>query len=151
MDRIFERIKKGERVVIIGIGNRLKGDDAAGSIVAEKVKEKVKSKNILVIDAENKPENYIGVIKKFKPSLILIIDAVDFNSYIGDFRIFKIEEIKDITFNTHNFSLPLFKKLIGNPEIYIIGIQPEKIKIGEEISSSVLKAIEKVTCLFEKN
>ncbi|MCM8786325.1 MAG: hydrogenase 3 maturation endopeptidase HyCI [Candidatus Omnitrophica bacterium] len=151
MDRILERIKKGEKVVIIGIGNRLKGDDAAGSIIAEKLKEKIKSKNLLIIDAENKPENYIGIIKNFSPSLILIIDSVDFNSYPGNFRIFKIEEIKETTFNTHNFSLPLFKNLIGNSEIYILGIQPEKIKIGEEVSNCVLKSIDKVTYLFVKN
>lgn len=144
MDRILEKIKNKEKIVILGIGNRLKGDDGAGSIIAEKLREKIKNKNILVIDAEKSPENYLGVIKKFHPSLILIIDAVDFGSFPGDFRIFKIEEIKDTTISTHNFSLSFLKKLIGNTEIYILGIQPEKIKIGEEISKYVSNSIEKI-------
>ncbi|MCS7180956.1 MAG: hydrogenase maturation protease, partial [bacterium] len=90
MDRILKKIKKGEKIVILGIGNRLKGDDAVGSIIAEKLRKKIKNKNILVIDAESKPENYIGVIKKFSPSLILIIDTMDIGSFPGDFRIFKV-------------------------------------------------------------
>ncbi|MCM8766946.1 MAG: hydrogenase maturation peptidase HycI [Candidatus Omnitrophica bacterium] len=151
MDRIIERIKGNEKIVILGIGNRLKGDDAVGSIIAEKLKEKIKNKNILVIDAENIPENYIEVIKKNKPSLILIIDSVDFNSTPGDFRIFKIDEIKDTTISTHNLSLSLLKILFEDTEIYIMGIQPEKIKIGEEISFNVLKAIDKIISFFDEN
>ncbi|HOK56758.1 MAG TPA: hydrogenase 3 maturation endopeptidase HyCI [bacterium] len=148
MDRILERIKKGEKVAIIGIGNRLKGDDAAGSIIAEKLKEKVKNENLLVIDAEINPENYIGVIKKFNPPFILIIDAIDFGSFPGDFRIFKPEQIKDTTISTHNFSIPLLKNLIDNIEIYILGIQPEKIKLGENISQKVSETIEKIIKTF---
>jgi len=44
MDRIFKKIEDGEKVLIIGIGNRLKGDDGAGSIIAEKLKEILKKK-----------------------------------------------------------------------------------------------------------
>ncbi len=150
MDRIFKKIEDGEKVLIIGIGNRLKGDDGAGSIIAEKLKEILKKENVYIIDAENKPENYIGKIKKISPSLILIIDCADFNSFPGDFRILNIDEVKEGTISTHNFSIPLLKKLIGEIEIYLLGIQPEKISFGENLSFSVLNSIKKILNLFCK-
>jgi len=148
MDRIFEKIKKGEKGVVLGIGNRLKGDDAVGSVIVEKLKEKIKNEKLLIIDAENKPENYIGIIEKFSPSFILIIDAIDFNSFVGDFKIFTVDQIKDTTISTHNFSLPFFKKLLGNIDIYILGIQIEKIEIGEKISQSLSETIKKIVRIF---
>jgi len=147
MDRILEKIKKGEKIVILGIGNRLKGDDGAGSIIAEKLKSKLKLKNVCVIDGESTPENYMGKIKKFSPSLILIIDIFDFGSYPGDFKIFNTEEIKETTISTHNFSIPLIKKIIKT-EIYLLGIQPEKISFGEDLSLPVACASEKIISFF---
>jgi hydrogenase 3 maturation protease len=144
MDRILKKINEGKKVLIIGIGNRLKGDDGVGSIIAEKLKEKIRKENLFVIDAENAPENYTGKIKEISPELLLIIDAVDFGSYPGDFRIFEIDEIKDTTVSTHNFSISLLKKFIKVDEIYLLGIQPENISFGENLSERVKKSVEKI-------
>jgi len=144
MDRILKKINEGKKVLIIGIGNRLKGDDGVGSIIAEKLKEKIREENLFVIDAENAPENYTGKIKEISPELLLIIDAVDFGSYPGDFRIFEIDEIKDTTVSTHNFSISLLKKFIKVDEIYLLGIQPENISFGENLSERVKKSVEKI-------
>jgi hydrogenase 3 maturation protease len=144
MDRILKKINEGKKVLIIGIGNRLKGDDGVGSIIAEKLKEKIREENLFVIDAENAPENYTGKIKEISPESLLIIDAVDFGSYPGDFRIFEIDEIKDTTVSTHNFSISLLKKFIKVDEIYLLGIQPENISFGENLSERVKKSVEKI-------
>ncbi|MCM8773035.1 MAG: hydrogenase maturation peptidase HycI [Candidatus Omnitrophica bacterium] len=149
MDRLLKKIKKGEKLVILGIGNRLKMDDGVGSIIAEKLKSLIKNKNIVVIDAENKPENYIGFIKKVNPSIILVIDACDFGASAGNFKIFKIDEIKDITFSTHNISISLLKNFLPEFEIYLLGIQFEKIGFGEKISQSVSDSIEKIINLLK--
>lgn len=149
MDRILKKIEKGENVLIIGIGNRFKGDDGVGSILAEKLKEKNKKENVLIIDAENAPENYIGIIRKFSSSIILIIDAIDFGSFPGDFRIFEIKDIKDTTISTHNFSISLLKKIINKSEIYLLGIQPENIKLQESLSDRLQLAVEKIIEKFK--
>lgn len=144
MDRILKKINERKKVLIIGMGNRLKRDDGVGSIIAEKLKEKIREENLFVIDAENAPENYTGKIKEISPELLLIIDAVDFGSYPGDFRIFEIDEIKDTTVSTHNFSISLLKKFIKVDEIYLLGIQPENISFGENLSERVKKSVEKI-------
>jgi len=144
MDRIINKINQGKNILIIGIGNRLKSDDGVGSIIAEKLRRKIKKENLFIIDAENTLENYIGKINKISPELLLIIDAVDFNSYPGDFRIFKIDEIKDTTISTHNFSISLLKKFIKVREIYLLGIQPENINLGENLSDKVKEAVKRI-------
>ena len=68
------------KVLILGIGNPLKADDAAGPLVCEKISGRVKAD---VIDAGTVPENYIGSIIKKAPENILIIDAIDFDAKPG--------------------------------------------------------------------
>ena len=133
-----------KKIVIMGVGNILKGDDGAGVIIAENLKKKIKRKDVEIINAESTPENWIGKIEKISPETLIIIDAVDFNSFPGDVKTFSIDEIEETTFTTHNFSFPfLFRNLKEKTEILIIGIQPGKINIKEGISEEVKKGMEK--------
>jgi len=139
-----------ENIVIIGVGNIIRGDDAAGVIVAENLKKKIKRKDIKIINAEETPENWAGKVEKISPETLIIIDVVDFNSFPGDVKIFSIDEIEETTFTTHNFSLPfLFGNLKEKTEILIIGIQPGKINIKEGISEKVKKGMEKAEVMIE--
>ena len=52
------------KVVIVGIGNSLRGDDALGPLLVERLKERVK---VPCIDAGRSLENYIGKILKEEP------------------------------------------------------------------------------------
>ena len=63
------------KVVILGIGNTFRGDDGIGSLLAQRLKDKV---SFIVYDSGPSPENYLGKIIKDKPDNIIIVDAVDF-------------------------------------------------------------------------
>jgi len=139
-----------EKIVIMGVGNIIRGDDAAGVIIAENLKKKIKRKDIKIINAEETPENWAGKIEKISPETLIIIDVVNFNSFPGDVKIFSIDEIEETTFTTHNFSFPfLFGNLKEKTEILIIGIQPGKINIKEGISEKVKKGMEKAEVMIE--
>lgn len=150
MDRIFKKVDEGKKLLIIGIGNRLKGDDGVGSIIAGELKKRIKKENVFIIDAENRPENYIGVIKKINPDLILIIDAFDFGSYPSDFRIFTPDRIRETTISTHNLSIPLLIKLVEVKEIFLLGIQPKNINFGEDLSPELINAVNKIIDIFQQ-
>ncbi|MEW6171320.1 MAG: hydrogenase 3 maturation endopeptidase HyCI [Candidatus Omnitrophota bacterium] len=133
-------MKIDSKTLILGIGNVLKGDDAAGSILAQRLKAKIN-----IIDAGITPENYAGKIVEFKPSYLWLIDAIDFKAKPGTWKIFKPEELfSQNLFFTHNYSLELFcdyiKKNIEVP-IYILGIQPKSIKLGDKLSQEVESAL----------
>ena len=128
--------------IIIGIGNRLRCDDAAGSIAAHKLSEM----GLCSIDAENMPENFISVVRRKKPDKIVIIDACNMNLSPGQIRKIDIQKISSTVVTTH--SLPIrvivqqLVKITSN--VVFIGIQTENVEIGESVSNSVQKAIDRV-------
>ena len=139
-----------KKIVIMGVGNIIRGDDAAGVIIAENLKKKIKREDIKIINAEETPENWVGKIEEISPETLIIIDVVDFNSFPGDVKIFSIDEIKETTFTTHNFSFPfLFGNLKEKTEILIIGIQPDKINIKEGVSEKVKEGMRKAEEIIE--
>lgn len=126
------------KVVILGIGNTLKGDDGIGSILAKRIKNRVPFK---VIDAGQSPENYLEKIAKEKPDTILIIDAVDFGGLPSEIKIFDCSQIKEAKFySTHNLSLNIIINYLlkeGIENIIILAIQPKEIKFKPRLSKEV--------------
>ena len=138
------------KVVIVGIGNPLKGDDGCGPALIEQLAGRI---NAVCIDAGNAPENYTGKIIKENPTNILIVDAVHLERSPGSYELVKKEEIAKIGLTTHDMGATL---LIGYLEqetkanIYLLGIQPQSVSFGEGISSPVQKSIEEISKLMKE-
>ncbi len=131
--------------VIMGIGNTLKGDDAAGPLVCERLK----SENISadVIDAATVPENYIQTIIKKSPRNLIVIDAVSFDAAPGAIKIFRTEQLDSMIISTHTLSPRVFIDMIRQSieiEVIFIGIQPEQTQLGSPVSAQVSRAIEEL-------
>lgn len=138
------------KVVILGIGNTLASDDAAGSILASRIKDKVP---YTVYDAGINPENYLGKIIKDKPDNIVIIDAVDFGAKPGEYAVLDAKEIKTVNlYSTHNASISLtINYLQSNLEvdIIILAIQPKNVSFGDKISQEVEKTLKRLEDWFD--
>jgi len=136
----FKSIING-KTVFLGIGNILRGDDGFGPILVEKLKGRI---NAVCINAENTPENYIGKIVKENPDTIIIIDAVHINLEPGQFEIINPLHLLNTGFSTHDISLvKLIKylKLEINSKIYLLGIQPGSLRLGDGLSENVKNAL----------
>ena len=145
---IFEQLDKlrGSPTVIVGIGNVLKGDDAAGSLVCEQLRQAEVS--AYIIDAGTVPENYIQPIINKAPRNLLLIDAIDFKASPGTIKIFESEQLNSIVISTHTLSPHLFIDVILQSikaEVYCIGIQPAQTQLGQPVSARVSEAI-KILC-----
>ena len=125
------------RKVIIGIGNPLKGDDSIGNLIVDELKKIVKDKNTLLIRAETNPENFVGKVKSFNPDVIYFVDAVEFDGKVGEVRVFGIDDVLNQSSSTHGISVKVFKDFFPEAEIYVIGIKPEDIDYGQELSESL--------------
>lgn len=141
---LYDRLKElfCKDVLIVGIGNILKGDDGAGSIICQRLKKSFPDK---IIDTGTVPENFIQPIIDKSPEVILIIDATDFGECAGAIKIFEIEQISSITFSTHSLSPRLFLDVICksiSPEIYFLGIQPGQTELDQPLSAKVSEAID---------
>ena len=62
------------RVAVVGVGQRLRGDDGAGPAVAQRLAP-LADAALLVVDAGHAPENCLGPIVRFRPDAILFVDA----------------------------------------------------------------------------
>jgi hydrogenase maturation protease HycI len=129
------------KVVIFGIGNRQRGDDGIGSKLVERIGSKTRA---VCINGENAPEMYLGKIAKESPDTILVIDAVHIGRKAGEFQILNLDELAVPFFTTHDLPLRFLLdrlKTLTNSRIYIIGVQPERLSIGESLSRSAQKAL----------
>jgi hydrogenase 3 maturation protease len=119
------------KVIILGIGNTLRSDDGAGSVLASRIKDGV---SFLVWDAGLNPENYLNRIIKEKPDSLVIIDAADFGGKAGEFRISEADQIQTSNlFSTH---------------IIVLIIQPKTIALGDTLSPEVSATLNNLQDFF---
>jgi hydrogenase 3 maturation protease len=126
-------------VVIVGVGNLLRKDDAIGLKVVEELKKEVKRKFKFFLGYET-PENFIRKIEKLKPRKVFIVDAIDFGGKIGEVKRIKIEEAP---FFTHKPTHQIFKSILSC-EVEIIGIQPNDLGWGERLSKKMASKFEQI-------
>jgi len=140
-------LKGAKRVAILGIGSELRSDDAAGVVIARKLQayiKKMKIKALKVFLGQTAPENLTGEIKKFKPTHLIIIDAVDFHQQAGAMRL-----IGDLTetggsFSTHRIPLKIMKDYLYKSiacDMIIIGIQPESLEFHGGLSPKIQESV----------
>ncbi len=150
-EQLFEQLNKlhDSKTVIVGIGNILKGDDRVGPLVCQQLRHaKVCAE---LIDAGTVPENYIQPIIKKAPQNLLIIDAIDSGASPGTISIFKPEQLNSFVFSTHTLSPHLFVDLVHQEidvDVYIVGVQPAQIQLGQPLSAQVSKAVQSLVNLL---
>jgi hydrogenase 3 maturation protease len=132
--------QKDKKRLFVGIGNILKSDDGAGVYISKKI---IQRDTISSLTVEASIENYIGKINSLNPDILILIDCVDMNLSVGTFKLLTLNQIHDLTFNTHNISLKRLSEFFSMP-VFILGIQPEKIDFGENISYLVKKVSDSI-------
>ena len=140
--------------MILGIGNEIKGDDALGSVIAQKSSSLFnKNKNIVVFDGGTVPENYTGLIRKENPTHIILVDAVNMKKKPGYIRVVRKEEIAKYNISTHAMPVSFLIKYMEttvNAQIILIGIQPKSMGFAEPVSKEVEKSIDDVVDTFNE-
>ena len=69
-------IGEAEKVAVLGAGSILCGDDAAGMLVAQKLRQVAAGNpRILALEGSTAPENFTGVIRAYHPDLLILVDA----------------------------------------------------------------------------
>jgi hydrogenase 3 maturation protease len=144
-----------KRLVVLGIGNELRGDDTAGVLVVKKLKRALKDlKNVLIINCGTAPENFLSKVKAFSPSHVLVIDAIDFKGESGSVILYEAEKEMIESISTHRLSVSLVRAYLEESglktKFFLIGIQPKNILLGARISHEVNEAVEIITKILKK-
>jgi hydrogenase 3 maturation protease len=138
------------RVAIVGIGNPLRNDDAAGMLVARKLQHQecaADAPHLLIIQAGHAPENVTGELRGFAPELILLIDAADLRDVPGAICWVPIQSIEGMSASTHSLPLSMLARYLTlelNCMVALIGIQPKSNDFGETVSTEVAHAVDEI-------
>ena len=125
------------RVVIVGVGNRLKGDDGFGPAMIEMLKGRVE---VPLFDCGAVPENFLKPIREEKPGTVLVLDAADFSAPPGTIAVIEPARWGGGGFSSHSMSLRLFADLISQDTgagLFLIAVQPKRLGFGEQMSPEV--------------
>jgi hydrogenase 3 maturation protease len=134
--RELEKILHG-KVVIVGVGNILKGDDGLGPALVERLRGMTKA---VCVNAGNAPENYLGKIVKEEPDTLLFVDAVHLGLEPGEFRLLDADGLSHSALSTHDISAGMLLDVLKSElagQIRLLGVQPASIGFGENISAPV--------------
>ena len=136
-----------KRVVVAGIGNPIKSDDAVGVKIIQKLQNKTSPK-IRLLECETVPESFIDEIAEFKPTHVLLVDAALMGLEPGNIKLLNSENITSIpTTSTHMLPLPVFCELIAKltgAKIALILIEPNNTEMGEGLTPEVQDSAEEV-------
>jgi len=149
-------------VVVVGIGNPCRGDDAAGSMVAQKLSVLWHGRPghdltragppchasspghdgpvVRVIDAQEVPENYMQQVVDERPDTVVLIDSVDLESAPGSVALLDKDQVAAYMPSTHRMPLTLLMDYLEretHARIFLIAIQPRHTAFMEPMSGEV--------------
>ena len=130
--------------VVLGVGNRNKGDDGAGSIIAERLAGRGLQG---VFDCGGVPENYVSRVARLQPAQVVFIDVVDFGMPPGSIELFGGERLGVQSASTHSGGLsPIMDFLRGSCDAFcwVLAVQPEQVGFGQGLSHAVQKAVDAI-------
>ncbi len=148
LDKLRERLKG--KVLLVGLGNSMRGDDGSGPKIIEMLDGKVKAD---LLDVGEVPESYTGRILAAQADTIVLIDAADFGAAPGDLAILEPEDFTGCSVSTHRMSLGLFSRYIkenSHADVFALGIQAAETGLGESMSPAVTRSVQNLAELFKE-
>lgn len=149
-EKLLKIISMNKKICLMGIGNFDRADDYSGIAVIENLETKKFAENIKIINAGPVPEAFTGVIKDFKPDVLVVIDAAKMDEKPGTIRVFTEKDIDDAYMVTpHQVSMTMYMKYLKHylKDIsgIFIGIEPLSLDYLEEMSTEVKSSVEYIS------
>ncbi len=144
------------KTLIIGIGNRYRGDDALGCIVADQLKS-LASPDIEVINHDGEPASLIDLWQD--RSFVIMVDAVSSMSAAGTLHYINLQEqgLPDgfRSFSTHAFGIAEaieLARVLGKlpPKIVFYGVEGKSFAAAQTLSPEMTTAMEDVKLRIEQ-
>lgn len=131
-------------VVVVGVGNPLRGDDAAGCLVARRLRG---TEGALVIEAEEVPESFVGDIAAAMPDAVVMVDAVDLGAAPGAVAVLEREQVATYAPTTHRLPLSLVMEVVERrtgADVFLIAVQPSRVDFGVATTPEVSETAERL-------
>jgi hydrogenase 3 maturation protease len=162
MARILRDLWKNKpacHLAVMGIGSREHGDDAAGPEFIVKLKKAgLPEERVLLVDAGPSPENFTGLLRRFQPDLVILVDAAWMDLSPGSVGLLTEDHIGGVSASTHGIPLSLLSGFLRNEigcKVILLAIQPAQTEwgrlMGKEVKQAVKKTALELAALYSKN
>jgi hydrogenase maturation protease len=146
---------RGRRVVLVGAGNVLEGDDGFGVRLARAVEARGAGgePRLCAIDAGISPERWVGQAVRAGAEVLILADAVDFDGAPGELLLASAEELqaRPLSASTHRVPLSVLAQYAEGlgASAFVLGVQPASLRPGAELSpvvAATLDALVEILC-----
>lgn len=135
------------RVVVIGVGNPWRGDDAVGLMVAERLTQRARDMTVAACSGD-----VLDVCEVWKGAdLAVLVDALASNEAPGTIRRFDVGDLALLCAgfrrSTHAFGVGDAVRLAGAvgalpPRVVVYGVVGSWFELGQEASPAVVRAVD---------
>ncbi len=136
------------RLAIVGVGRAGDGDDGAGpALCAALERLALPAADRLVVDAGTAPENVTGLLRRFRPDTVVLVDAADMGETPGAARWLEGARALGCSASTHTLPLGLLATYLADSlgcRVRLLGIQPARVASGSGLSVPVRQRIERL-------
>jgi hydrogenase 3 maturation protease len=134
-----------EKSCIVGVGNYLKRDDAAGLLIVDGLRERGASGPVVLMNVEEVPENYVYQIADLDCDHVIVVDAVESGGEIGSVIFGRLLELEEEAgdYSTHKLSLAMTARILEGcgKKVWLLGIQVEDTDFGAGLSDRVNESV----------
>lgn len=104
-------------------------------------------RDLLLVEAGLAPENFTGVLRRFAPDAVLLIDAAQMGMAAGAVDCVNWQDSEGYGASTHTLPPSTIADFLVREmgcRVSIIGIQPQSLEFDQPVSSAVLMAVDQV-------
>jgi len=134
------------RVVLVGIGNPMRGDDGVGVKIIELLEAR-SLEGVMLLNTETVPEAFTGKVESYEPTHVLLLDAANFGGWPGETKLIDSEHIGGQAISTHSLPLNIFISYIEKSlgiTVLLLGVQPKTVMFSEEMTPELVEASKRI-------
>lgn len=140
-----EASERGGNIVFC-VGSVLRGDDAAGPLLAKKLDD-FPVEGWSAVDGGQTPENDLGYLRRLAPNRLLLVDAAAMGLTPGDIRRLKMQDVAiQSLITTHTLPITYLLAELEEMcnEVVFLGVQPAGTEFFDPVHPRVLAAVEHI-------
>ncbi len=146
----LQRLITDRSVVLMGVGNELRGDDAFGVMLGERIEHRIAPKLFVAHDL---PEDYAVKAADLRPDIVLVLDAINFGGEAGELHLVAARDVPPAPGVTHRPSLEMMARFLevdAGADTWVLGVQPQmtSVGVGDEMSEAVARALDALEALL---
>ena len=136
--------------MVLTVGAVLRGDDAVGPYLA-KLLENEPAPNWEVLDGGQMPEDFVSVVRREHPRVLVVVDAASMELEPGALRRLSADDVAtDYMMTTHSLPISFMLSELESccDELIFLGIQPAQMEFMGALPPAVRETAEELHTRF---